>query len=573
MKTKQHFSDRVWQFFCSVKLTIYTLVLITVASIVGTLVLQDGSHAQYVSLYGDAMARVIQSTGINSIYRVWWFLGLLGLLCINIIVCSVERLSKTWKIIFPDRISIHRDRLSWVKDKRLVDSESTPESLETICRTLLKKRVRNIIRIEDKDGIILYGEKGRWSKMGVYVVHVSVVMLLLGALIGSVFGFKGTMKLEEGKKSHMVRSMESGSPIPLKFDIQCNRFSVSFYDTGAPKEYVSSLTLLKGDNILETREIRVNHPLRFQGINIFQSSYGEAPPSWAVFHIVDTKTGKTTTQKITRGESIPLPQGAGHFVFQGAIPNFRFMGRNLGQALVGIVHREGQKSVRIGLPTKFPTFDKIISALKLICKYLSSENTSISRILTVRINYDNQTLNYTDEIIKELSELDRDKVFIHLERVWQTKSLVTLEQIERLKKTILKFSVAGFKVGHGIFGRRSNSCPAEVYNYAVINYNGLVYRCNGRTLTPQTAEGELLPDGTIEWKKDMLIKRLSRSTFENEKCLNCVMLPQCMGPCSQKQMENGWGNIEGICSLNVIDLSIEDYLTLDFEVRNLIYRN
>ncbi len=359
MKTKQHFSDRVWQFFCSVKLTIYTLVLITVASIVGTLVLQDGSHAQYVSLYGDAMARVIQSTGINSIYRVWWFLGLLGLLCINIIVCSVERLSKTWKIIFPDRISIHRDRLSWVKDKRLVDSESTPESLETICRTLLKKRVRNIIRIEDKDGIILYGEKGRWSKMGVYVVHVSVVMLLLGALIGSVFGFKGTMKLEEGKKSHMVRSMESGSPIPLKFDIQCNRFSVSFYDTGAPKEYVSSLTLLKGDNILETREIRVNHPLRFQGINIFQSSYGEAPPSWAVFHIVDTKTGKTTTQKITRGESIPLPQGAGHFVFQGAIPNFRFMGRNLGQALVGIVHREGQKSVRIGLPTKFPTFDKM----------------------------------------------------------------------------------------------------------------------------------------------------------------------------------------------------------------------
>lgn len=230
-------------------------------------------------------------------------------------------------------------------------------------------------------------------------------------------------------------------------------------------------------------------------------------------------------------------------------------------------------SVRKGKIKNFPTFDKIISALKLICKYLSSENTSISRILTVRINYDNQTLNYTDEIIKELSELDGDKVFIHLERVWQTKSLVTLEQIERLKKTILKFSVAGFKVGHGIFGRRSNSCPAEVYNYAVINYNGLVYRCNGRTLTPQTAEGELLPDGTIEWKKDMLIKRLSRSTFENEKCLNCVMLPQCMGPCSQKQMENGWGNIEGICSLNVVDLSIEDYLTLDFEVRNLIYRN
>ncbi len=359
MKTKQHFSDRVWQFFCSVKLTIYTLVLLTAASIVGTLVLQEGSHAQYVSLYGKPMARLIQSTGIDSIYRVWWFLGLLVILCLNIIVCSVERLSKTWKIIFPDRISISPDRLSWVKDKRFLDSESTPEDLETICHALLKKRTGKIIRIEDKDGIILYGEKGRWSKMGVYVVHASVVLLLLGALIGAVFGFKGTMRLEEGKKSNMVKSMESGAPIPLEFDIQCNRFAVSFYDTGAPKDYVSNITLLKGDNILETRDIRVNHPLRFQGINIFQSSYGEAPPSWAVFHIVDTKTGQTITQKITRGQSISLPEDSGHFVFKGSIPNFRFMGRNLGQALVGIVHNKGQKSRRIGLPTKFPSFDKM----------------------------------------------------------------------------------------------------------------------------------------------------------------------------------------------------------------------
>jgi uncharacterized protein len=48
------------------------------------------------------------------------------------------------------------------------------------------------------------------------------------------------------------------------------------------------------------------------------------------------------------------------------------------------------------------------------------------------------------------------------------------------------------------------------------------------------------------------------------------MLPQCMGPCSQKQLEKGWGNIEEVCSLNAIDISLEDYLTLDFEVRHLL---
>ncbi|RNC63277.1 radical SAM/SPASM domain-containing protein [Proteiniphilum sp. X52] len=230
-------------------------------------------------------------------------------------------------------------------------------------------------------------------------------------------------------------------------------------------------------------------------------------------------------------------------------------------------NRQKHDKVRIGKSNNYPTFDKIISALQLISDNISSKYSYVPRIITVRINYDNQTLKYTDEIIDALSNLDRSKVSIHLERVWQTKNSVNEEQRQQLKQTILKFSNAGFKVGHGIFGLRSVSCPAEEYNYAVINYNGLVYKCNGRNLTPNTAEGKLLPDGTIKWNEIDLIKRLSKPTFENERCINCVMLPQCMGPCSQKQIEKGWGNINEICSLNIIDTSLEDYLTLDFEVR------
>lgn len=209
--------------------------------------------------------------------------------------------------------------------------------------------------------------------------------------------------------------------------------------------------------------------------------------------------------------------------------------------------RKKHNKVRKGKKGGYPTFDKIISALKLISDQISSQESLVSRILTIRINYDNQTLSGIDGILDSINDLNRDKVFIHLERVWQTKHTVNKEQIQQLKQVINKFTLAGFKVGHGIFGRRAHSCPAEVYDYAVINYNGLVYRCNGRNLTPETAEGKLLSNGEIEWDEVYLVKRLSRSTFENEKCLNCVMLPQCMGPCSQKQIEKGWGNIEQIC--------------------------
>lgn len=175
-------------------------------------------------------------------------------------------------------------------------------------------------------------------------------------------------------------------------------------------------------------------------------------------------------------------------------------------------------------------------------------------------------------IIKDIEDLDRKKIYIHLERVWQTRDSIDESQKELLKECIYKLAQNGFQVGHGVFGNKAFSCPAEVFNYAVINYNGLVYKCNGRTLTPETAEGELLSSGEIKWDQSKLVKRLSRTTFENDQCLKCPMLPKCMGPCSQKQMEAGWGNIKDICSMNSFDISIKDYLKLDFEIKYLLQR-
>ena len=60
------------------------------------------------------------------------------------------------------------------------------------------------------------------------------------------------------------------------------------------------------------------------------------------------------------------------------------------------------------------------------------------------------------------------------------------------------------------------------------------------------------------------------ATFENPRCLNCIMLPQCLGPCSQKLMEDGEINDE-ICSLASLDIPLEEYLTIDFEMK--YYRN
>lgn len=104
----------------------------------------------------------------------------------------------------------------------------------------------------------------------------------------------------------------------------------------------------------------------------------------------------------------------------------------------------------------------------------------------------------------------------------------------------------------------------------VINYDGTIHKCNGRTLSSETQYGVLKADGTIEIDEDLIAQRLAVATFENKECLNCKMLPVCMGPCSQKLLEHNGNWSKDICSLKSIDTSLSDYLITDFWVKSMI---
>lgn len=223
--------------------------------------------------------------------------------------------------------------------------------------------------------------------------------------------------------------------------------------------------------------------------------------------------------------------------------------------------RDKHNKVRIQKKENLPTYDKIIESL-----YLISENVETivdDQIVTLRINYDNQTLKNIGELVNDIKGLDRRKFLIHFERVWQTQdSSEDEEQKLLLLNAVRLFIQNGFNVYIGNFKNRNVSCPAENHNFAIINYDGLVYKCNGRTLNPDSAEGKLLVNGEIEWNQTALARRLGRTTFENPMCVKCKMLPVCMGPCSQKCMELNWQNLHQVCSLKSIGMSLDNYLTL-----------
>jgi uncharacterized protein len=199
---------------------------------------------------------------------------------------------------------------------------------------------------------------------------------------------------------------------------------------------------------------------------------------------------------------------------------------------------------------------------KRIMKTIHSLTTAYETYINLRINYDNQTLNHIEEVVKDIIDIDPRRLGIHLERVWQTisKSDNTGYDMNR----ILGFIMAnGFTVSYLNLHRKHVSCKASNHNSAIISYNGDVYKCTGRDFTEAQKEGNLLPDGTIAWDRNKLEKRLSIRTYDNEHCLSCKLLPMCYGPCCQKLLDTP-GQVLIHCQKNIMEISMEDYIIYRF---------
>ena len=359
----------IWKFFVSIRLTVVLLLSLAATSVIGTLVPQNANPEAYFHEYGAFFYRLFDILNIFDMYHSWWFQLLLLLLICNIIACSIDRLANTWKVIFPKETTFKLSTFEKLKQKESFSDSRKPEELEKEYTAVFNKAF-GLPRVEKTDqGFSLFAEKGRWTRLGVYVVHSSILFLIAGAMIGSMFGFEGYVNIPEGQRADHVQIRNTDRSQHLGFEIQCNKFSLSTYKNGAPKEYRSSLTILENGKPVLTKDIIVNDPLRYKGISIFQSSYGETAPEQAetpLFSPDDIQlaflvnaSGMVYKRTVEIGKPLELPEGMGKFVVMEFKESASFMGQNIGAALVGILTPVGGEPAEITLPIQFPNFDKM----------------------------------------------------------------------------------------------------------------------------------------------------------------------------------------------------------------------
>ncbi len=201
-------------------------------------------------------------------------------------------------------------------------------------------------------------------------------------------------------------------------------------------------------------------------------------------------------------------------------------------------------------------YRKIINNINILC-----ERVEGIRII-LRINYDIQTLKTILPVIDDIKIDNRKKISVDFQRIWQVEFNRDETGNNRLLLDTKKaFEDAGFKTSYFAFRPKLfKCCYADSFYHRAINYDGKLFKCTARDYADDLSIGNLNDDGSISFNENIIIRMFSDATFKNEKCLNCIQLPLCYGPCIQKYYETKIGKSSFQCLYKGSEISMEEHL-------------
>jgi cytochrome c biogenesis protein len=316
-----------WKLLCSVKLALFCFIALAVTSIIGTIIPQGERLSFYSQKYGSMTAKIFILLDVPDMYHSFWFIGLLILFVINLTACSINRLPRVWRQFKQDNLAVKRDRIEKMRHRHAVafDGNTDKAAIETAAQ--LKQLGWQTRRAQSEDGaIVLFSQKNAWTRFGVYIVHASILVVFIGAIIGAVLGVKGSVMLPEGSMTDRFFLFDGkGTAHRMDFQVRCDRFGIDYYPDGMPKEYWSELVVLQDGKEMLSKKIEVNKPLKYGGFTFYQSSYQDMAGQY--FLTLENPSSANRQSFIVRpGKEHTWPQENIHFGIVNSGPDGRGLG-------------------------------------------------------------------------------------------------------------------------------------------------------------------------------------------------------------------------------------------------------
>jgi cytochrome c biogenesis protein len=292
--------ERLWQLLTSMRFALVLILALAVGGLIGTIVVQAppgvladaAAKQQWLNeirpKYGGWTA-VMNQLQLFEVFTSVWFRLMGAALAISVIACSIHRTPGLWRTATRPHVDVGERFFEHAPQHETIVLRTAPAQALTDVQAVLKRhRYRTVT---EDDGVIhLYADHNRWAPFASTAGHLSLVVILAGAMIGSAFGFRdGEFMIAEGATLDV--------PMSPGLAVRLDAFRDEYYaTTGAPSDYASDVILFENGQEVARQTVRVNDPLRYQGITFYQSFYGPA----VVLNVKDA------TNAVSLTEGIPL---------------------------------------------------------------------------------------------------------------------------------------------------------------------------------------------------------------------------------------------------------------------------
>jgi len=350
------------KFFCSVKLAIFLLIIITLASMLGTFIPQHRSLDEYVAHYGQ-FANLFNRLQLTKLYQSLWFIALLCLFALNIIVCTLTRLSPKLRKAFHPKLEMESKEISVLKIKEEFKKNISLDKAKKELKRELSSRHYRLKEAKRENKTFLLARKKILGWFGADFVHIGILIILAGGIISGAGGFRKDLTFTEGD----IRGIPGA-----EFKLRLDKFETEYYPNGMVKDWKSTLTVIENEKPILSKVIEVNHPLSYKGFVFYQSSYGWNWTNTSVGIWVRKRKDPSFLRKIdvTVGERVRLESENIHISVLNFIPDFVINERNeiISRSLqpnnpaAFIEGWEGDEKIMSGwIFSKFPDFARIHS--------------------------------------------------------------------------------------------------------------------------------------------------------------------------------------------------------------------
>lgn len=296
---RREFTRWFWRQLTSMRTALFLLLLLAIAAVPGSVVPQRGVDARAVETYfldHPDSAPILDKLGFFSVYSSPWFSAVYLLLMVSLVGCILPRTFVYLRALKarPPKAPKNLQRLP---ASASFDTASSPDEVMAAARRALGRARVDVV---DRDGVLeLSGEKGYLREAGNLLFHVSIVVVLIGVAVGTLFGYRGTVIVTEGDgfsnslsqyddfSSGALFTPDDLQPLTFTLDDMTAKFQAfGTQQAGAPREFRAKGTYVTAPGGKEKPyDIAVNHPLSVGNASVHLLGQGYAP----VLRITDAK--------------------------------------------------------------------------------------------------------------------------------------------------------------------------------------------------------------------------------------------------------------------------------------------